>query len=151
VPAVKDSKRAMDEYTSRIFMNGLNTIVLHNTCEDSLLAAPIIIDLIVFTELFQRIEWKLTYDKQAKFERFDSVLTMLSFLLKAPLVPDDVPLVNALFKQRACIENILRACVGLPPINDMLLEHKTISFKKQCEQNGHGHTEYQEEQKEEIN
>merc|ERR1712157_381233 len=101
--------------------NGMNTIVLHNTCEDSLLAAPII-----FTELFQRIEWKLTYDKQANFEKFDSVLTMLSFLLKAPLVPKDTPLVNALFKQRACIENILRGCVGLPPINDMLLEHKTI-------------------------
>lgn len=127
VPTVKDSKRAMDEYTSTIFMNGLNTIVLHNTCEDSLLAAPIIIDLIIFTELFQRIEWKLTYDKNSKFKRFDSVLTILSFLLKAPLVPDNSPLVNALFKQRACIENILRACVGLSPINDMLLEHKTIN------------------------
>ena len=45
VPSVKDSKRAMDEYSSRIFMNGLNTIVLHNTCEDSLLAAPIIVCL----------------------------------------------------------------------------------------------------------
>merc|ERR1712176_1490979 len=55
VPTVKDSKRAMDEYTSRIFMNGMNTIVLHNTCEDSLLAAPIIIDLFVLTEVSQRI------------------------------------------------------------------------------------------------
>jgi len=130
VPTVKDSKRAMDEYTSRIFMNGINTIVLHNTCEDSLLAAPIIIDLIVFTELFERIEWKLTYDEQGKFERFDSILTILSFLLKAPLVPSKTPLINALFKQRACIENILRACCGLPPINDMLLESKTIHFDK---------------------
>lgn len=33
VPYVGDSKRAMDEYTSEIFMHGLNTIVLHNTCE----------------------------------------------------------------------------------------------------------------------
>jgi hypothetical protein len=39
VPFVKDSKRAMDEYTSSIFMNGIQTIVMHNTCEDSLLAA----------------------------------------------------------------------------------------------------------------
>lgn len=31
---------------------------------------------------------------------------------------------NALAKQRSCIENILRACVGLPPENSMLLEHK---------------------------
>jgi len=58
VPFVKDSKRAMDEYTSSIFMNGKNTIVMHNTCEDSLLAAPIIIDLCLFTELCERIHYK---------------------------------------------------------------------------------------------
>ena len=46
VPYVGDSKRAMDEYTSEIFMGGKNTIVMHNTCEDSLLAAPIILDLV---------------------------------------------------------------------------------------------------------
>merc|ERR1712130_753183 len=140
VPFVKDSKRAMDEYTSSIFMNGKNTIVMHNTCEDSLLAAPIIIDLIVFTELFQRIQWKLTYNhKENEFKPFDSILTILSFLLKAPLVPNNTPLINALFKQRACIENILRATVGLPPINDMLLEHKTTLFtqkKDEDEQKG---------------
>lgn len=130
VPTVKDSKRAMDEYTSRIFMNGTNTIVMHNTCEDSLLAAPLIIDLIVLTELFERIEWKLSSQQNGEFKRFDCILTILSFLLKAPLVPKDVPLVNALFKQRACIENILRACVGLPPVNDMLLEYKTTHFDK---------------------
>merc|ERR550517_1769170 len=128
VPTVKDSKRAMDEYSSRIFMNGLNTIAVHNVCEDSLLAAPIIIDLIVFTELFQRVQWKLTEQEHAKYQQFDSVLTMLSFLLKAPLCPDDAPLVNALFRQRSCIENVLRALVGLPPINDMLLEFKTASY-----------------------
>merc|ERR1712146_157542 len=46
VPFVGDSKRALDEYTSKIFMNGTNTIVMHNTCEDSLLATPLIIDLV---------------------------------------------------------------------------------------------------------
>merc|ERR1719174_720513 len=50
VPFVGDSKRAMDEYTSQIFLNGQNTIVMHNTCEDSLLAAPLILDLFVLTE-----------------------------------------------------------------------------------------------------
>jgi len=48
----------------------------------------------------------------------------LLFLLKAPLVPEGTPVVNALFKQRACIENICRACLGLAPENNMLLEHK---------------------------
>ncbi|KAF8098500.1 hypothetical protein N665_0264s0004 [Sinapis alba] len=45
--ASNDSKRAMDEYTSEIFMGGKNTIVVHNTCEDSLLAAPVIWDLVL--------------------------------------------------------------------------------------------------------
>lgn len=121
VPAVQDSKRAMDEYTSEIFMGGLNTIVMHNTCEDSLLASPLIIDLVILTELCERIEFK---EADGEYEKFHPVLSLLSFLLKAPLVPEGTPVVNALFKQRACIENICRACLGLAPENNMLLEHK---------------------------
>ncbi|KAK6044024.1 inositol-3-phosphate synthase [Cooperia oncophora] len=45
VPFVGDSKRAMDEYICSIFMGGLQTFVIHNTCEDSLLATPLIYDL----------------------------------------------------------------------------------------------------------
>eukprot|EP00475_Leptophrys_vorax_P012726 TRINITY_DN190_c0_g2_i2.p1 TRINITY_DN190_c0_g2~~TRINITY_DN190_c0_g2_i2.p1 ORF type:complete len:519 (+),score=146.60 TRINITY_DN190_c0_g2_i2:249-1805(+) len=123
VPFVRDSKRAMDEYISEIFMGGLNTIALHNTCEDSLLATPVMYDLVILAELMERIEYKV--GDMAEFERFDSVLSVLSYLLKAPLVPAGTPVVNALFKQRACIENILKACVGLPAENGMLLEHKT--------------------------
>ena len=52
IPYVADSKRAMDEYTSEIFMGGKNTIVMHNTCEDSLLATPLIYDLVILGELF---------------------------------------------------------------------------------------------------
>jgi len=58
VPYVGDSKRAMDEYTSEICMGGHNTIVLHNTCEDSLLATPIILDLVILAELCERIQVK---------------------------------------------------------------------------------------------
>ena len=58
VPYVGDSKRAMDEYTSEIFMGGQRTIVLHNTCEDSLLAAPIILDWVFLVELGTRIQLK---------------------------------------------------------------------------------------------
>ena len=42
------------------------------------------------------------------FEQFHSVLSILSYLLKAPMVPPGTPVVNALFRQRACIENIFR-------------------------------------------
>ncbi|KAK4537049.1 hypothetical protein CDCA_CDCA10G3074 [Cyanidium caldarium] len=122
MPAVGDSKRALDEYESEIFMGGRNTIVVHQTCEDSLLAAPLILDLAILTELAQRIS--LRRDGDAQYERFHPVLSLLSYLLKAPMVPHGTPVVNALSRQRACIENILRACVGLPPENDMRLEHK---------------------------
>ena len=39
-------------------------------------------------------------------------------------VPPGTPVVNALAKQRAMLENILRACVGLAPENNMILEYK---------------------------
>mmetsp|Transcript_33559 Transcript_33559/g.84821 ORF Transcript_33559/g.84821 Transcript_33559/m.84821 type:complete len:518 (+) Transcript_33559:68-1621(+) len=122
VPHVADSKRAMDEYSSEIFMGGSNTIVIHNTCEDSLLAAPIILDLCILMELCERIEIKK--DGQEAFQRFHPVLSLLSYLLKAPLVPSGTPIVNALFAQRTCLINMFRACVGLGPDSLMQLEHK---------------------------
>lgn len=130
VPYVGDSKRAMDEYTSEIFMNGTNTIVIHNTCEDSLLATPIILDLVLLTEVCQRIRFRVGDD--ANFQSFHTVLSLLSYLLKAPLVPEKTPIVNALFKQRACIENVLRACIGLPPQNHMMLEYKVAEMESFC-------------------
>jgi myo-inositol-1-phosphate synthase len=124
MPYVGDSKRAMDEYTSEIFMKGKNTIVIHNTCEDSLLAAPVMLDLIILAEMTKRITYRIP-GQMEDFEGFHPVMSMLSFMLKAPLVPAGSPVVNALFRQRNCIENILKACVGLPPENGMLLEYKT--------------------------
>lgn len=124
VPFVGDSKRAMDEYTSSIFLGGTNTIVMHNTCEDSLLASPIIIDLVILCELCERISIKKENDPEASFEKMHSVLSLLSYLLKAPLAPPQTPVVNALAAQRQSIVNIFRACVGLAPENFMLLEHK---------------------------
>lgn len=122
VPYVGDSKRALDEYTSEIFMGGRNTIVMHNTCEDSLLAAPLILDLVLLAELFTRIQ--LRREGEEDFHPFHPVASLLSYLSKAPLVPTGTPVVNALSKQRAMLENVLRACVGLAPENNMMLEYK---------------------------
>lgn len=119
---VGDTKKALDEYSSKIFLNGENTISIHNACEDSLLAAPLLIDFVVLTELCQRIS--ISSNNGVSFEKMRCVLSILSFLAKQPLVSDGEPVVNSLFKQRECIVNILRACAGLPPDNHMLLEHK---------------------------
>jgi myo-inositol-1-phosphate synthase len=98
VPFVGDSKRAMDEYTSEIFLGGKSTIVLHNTCEDSLLAAPIILDLALICELCERIQ--ICSENSTDFESFHPILSLLSYLLKAPMVPSGAPVVNALAAQR---------------------------------------------------
>ncbi|XP_044758591.1 inositol-3-phosphate synthase 1-B [Coccinella septempunctata] len=135
VPYVGDSKRAMDEYVSEIMMGGLNTLAIHNTCEDSLLATPIMLDLIILTELCTRIKMKKSNQSDQEFTGFHVVLSVLSYLIKAPLVPDGTPVVNALFRQRACIENIMRACVGLPPDNNMLLEYKLPFLMEETIQN----------------
>jgi len=103
-------------------MGGKNTIAMHNTCEDSLLAAPIIVDLIILTELCERIWYKT--DAMPEYGRMKPVLSILSYLLKAPMVNKGAPVINALFRQRDAIVNLFRACRGLPMENSMYLEHK---------------------------
>lgn len=122
MPAVGDNKRALDEYYAEIFMGGHQTISLFNVCEDSLLASPLIIDLVIIAELMTRIQWRKHGDEDWK--SFHSVLSVLSYMLKAPMTPAGTPVVNALAKQRSALVNIMRACVGLEPENDMTLEHK---------------------------
>ena len=142
MPAVGDDKRALDEYYAEIFLDGHQTISLFNVCEDSLLASPLIIDLVLVAEMMTRVQWRAQAGEgsDAKFNNFHSVLSVLSYMLKvhqtgcyafhltnlfqAPLTPPGTPVVNALAKQRAALTNIFRACVGLEPENDMTLEHK---------------------------
>ena len=61
---------------------------------------------------------------EEKLRSMHPVASLLSYLTKAPLVPDGAPVINALGRQRAALENVLRACVGLAPDHNMLLEHK---------------------------
>jgi hypothetical protein len=92
-------------------------------------SAPLILDLIVLAEFSERLTLKENKEG-AEFERMHSVLSLLSFLLKAPMVPRGTPVVNALFPQREAIANIMRACVGLPVENYMLLQNRTKTAGK---------------------
>ncbi len=85
VPAVGDSKRAIDEYYSEIFCGGRSTINIFNECEDSLLATPLILDLTILTELLTRVKYR-DASAQAEFAPLYPVLSLLSYMLKAPLV-----------------------------------------------------------------
>jgi myo-inositol-1-phosphate synthase len=128
VPAVGDSKRAMDEYESEIFMGGRSTISIHNVCEDSLLAVPLMLDLVLMTQFLSKIRIARSDNlTTASFEPFHPILSILSFLLKAPLVPSHAPVINALMKQRKAIEGLLRACIGLPALDDLVLDQRLRS------------------------
>lgn len=122
VPAVGDSKVAMDEYHSELMLGGHNTVSIHNVCEDSLLATPLIIDLVVMAEFLSRVSYRKAGDSQ--YEKFHSVLSFLSYWLKAPLTRPGFDPVNGLNKQRNAIENLIRGLVGLAPNNDLKFEER---------------------------
>ncbi len=82
VPSAADSKKAIDEYTSEIFMGGEHTFVSYNVCEDSLLAAGVIIDLVVLSELMTRISFKK--NEESEWRVLEGVVSFLGYLTKAP-------------------------------------------------------------------
>lgn len=124
IPAVKDSKVAMDEYYSELMLGGHNKISIHNVCEDSLLATPLIIDLVVMTEFFSRVSYKK--ESETNYEDFYPVLTLLSYWLKAPLAKPGFKPINGLNKQRLAVENLLRLLVGLPINNELRFEERLV-------------------------
>jgi myo-inositol-1-phosphate synthase len=119
IPAVGDSKRAMDEYECEIFMGGRQTFSIHNVCEDSLLAAPLMLDLVLLGELLTRVQ--VQKEGGESWSSLGPCLSLMSFMLKAPLVPKHAPVINALNKQRRAIESLLKTISGLPIIDDLEL------------------------------
>lgn len=121
VKAVGDSKRAMDEYYSQLFLDGRQTIAIHNTCEDSLLAAPLMLDLVLFSNFLSRI----TFSKNnSEFNHFPTVLSFLSFFFKAPSTNQNEPIINSFFSQKYGLDNFVRILNNLPPLDHMQLHHK---------------------------
>lgn len=127
--AVGDSKVAMDEYYSELMLGGHNRISIHNVCEDSLLATPLIIDLVVMAEFCSRVTYRNldgqdSKSKAGEFEKFYPVLSFLSYWLKAPLTRPGYQPINGLNKQRAALENFLRLLIGLPAIDELRFEER---------------------------
>lgn len=116
VPFVGDSKRALDEYSSSIFLNGINTISSYNICEDSLLAVPLMFDMIVLAELFSRME--------IDGEKMGPILSYLSFFFKAPITNHNEYVINSFGRQRETLCNLLKACSGILPDDTTLLNFK---------------------------
>lgn len=112
-PFVGDSKRAMDEYISQIFLNGMFTLVTHATCEDSLLAVPIMYDLVLLAEFFTRV--------RVDGESLGPVLSYLNFFFKAPVTNRENYTFNSFSRQKLTLINLLKVCGGYVPDDSTLL------------------------------
>ncbi len=122
IPHVGDSKRAIDEYSSGVFLGGTSTLVLYHVCEDSLLAAPLFLDLALLVELFTRIRVRPPGAEAPLPLRADPS-ALLGYFLKNPSGPEGGPRVGALGAQRAELENFLRIVAGLPPVPHICPAH----------------------------
>ena len=103
----------MDEYSSQIFLGGTNTISSYNVCEDSLLAVPLMYDMLVLGELFTRLE--------VEGANLGPVLSYLSFFFKAPITNNDKYIINSFNRQREALVNLLKVAAGILPDDSTLL------------------------------
>jgi myo-inositol-1-phosphate synthase len=96
--------------------------------------------LTILTELLTRIKYRdlSTDSKKTEFAPLYPVLSLLSYMLKAPLVKPGMfnshprkvfthcylgtEVVNSLNRQRNALEGFLKACIGLEGSSDLLLE-----------------------------
>jgi myo-inositol-1-phosphate synthase len=90
------------EYPMQIKVNFL--------CKDSILAAPLALDLALFMDLAARLGWK-------------GIQEWLSYYFKGPMVPEGLYPEHDLFIQLAKLKNTLRAIAGEAPITHLGLEY----------------------------
>ena len=79
----------------------------------------------ILAELLTRIQYReitAPSDNVPEFAPLYSVLSLLSYMLKAPLVKPGTDVVNALGRQRNALEMFMKACLGLEGQGDLLLE-----------------------------
>jgi len=81
------------------------------------------LDLAILAELMTRVKYRKV-GEQKEFAPLYSVLSLLSYMLKAPLVKPGTDVVNSLNRQRNALESFLKACIGLEGNTDLLLESR---------------------------
>lgn len=101
------------------------------------MATPLILDLTILAELMTRITYRplqadstsvkdVPSEKEVPFQPLYPVLSLLSYMLKAPLVKPGDDVVNSLNRQRQGLEAFMKACLGLEMGGgDLLLKTRT--------------------------
>ncbi|WP_224367887.1 inositol-3-phosphate synthase [Hyalangium versicolor] len=79
-------------------------------CRDSILAAPLVLDIALFLDLAKRLEWK-------------GIQEWLSFYFKSPMALEGLQVEHDLFIQTTKLKNTLRAIAGEEPITHLGLDY----------------------------
>ncbi len=79
-------------------------------CRDSILAAPLVLDIALFLDLAKRLEWK-------------GIQEWMSFYFKSPMALEGLQAEHDLFIQTTKLKNTLRAIAGEEPITHLGLDY----------------------------
>jgi myo-inositol-1-phosphate synthase len=109
-PPRGDNKESWDNIDIFGWMGYPMQIKVNFLCRDSILAAPVMLDLILFADLSQRAG-------------MTGILEWLSFFFKSPMVGEGLYPENDLFAQRDKMENVIRYLINEEPIHHTGLDY----------------------------
>lgn len=109
-PPRGDNKESWDNIDIVGWMGYPMQIKINFLCRDSILAAPVCLDLVLFMDLAQRCGWS-------------GVQEWLSFYWKSPQTGPGLSPIHDLFQQQAKLENTLRYIMGETLITNLGLDY----------------------------
>ncbi|PKN46230.1 MAG: inositol-3-phosphate synthase [Deltaproteobacteria bacterium HGW-Deltaproteobacteria-17] len=109
-PPRGDNKESWDNIDIVGWMGYPMQIKINFLCRDSILAAPVCLDLVLFTDLAQRCGWS-------------GVQEWLSFYWKSPQTGPGLAPIHDLFQQQNKLENTLRYIMGETLITNLGLDY----------------------------
>jgi myo-inositol-1-phosphate synthase len=109
-PPRADEKEGWDNIDITGWLGYPMQIKVNFLCRDSILAAPLVLDLALFMDLAQRTEWR-------------GIQEWLSFYFKCPMAKAGLHPEHDLFIQLTKLKNTLRVLAGEEPITHLGLEY----------------------------
>lgn len=119
-PPHGDNKESWDNIDIVGWLGYPMQIKINFLCKDSILAAPVVLDLALFLDL-------------AKRAQMEGIMEWLSFYLKAPQTAPGLPPQHDIFKQLSKMENTLRFLMGEDLITNLGLDYYE-DLKKEYEE-----------------
>jgi myo-inositol-1-phosphate synthase len=109
-PPRGDAKEGWDNIDITGWLGYPMQIKVNFLCRDSILAAPLVLDIAIFMDLAKRLEWR-------------GIQEWMSFYFKTPMALEGLPVEHDLFIQSAKLKNTLRAVAGEQPITHLGLDY----------------------------